>query len=120
MYLVVDDSRIARKMVIKNLTQLVGETVKIIEAANGQEAIALYKEHKPTVCFMDLTMPVMDGFEAIKEICEFQEDAQIIVISADIQELSLKKAQENGAIGFIKKPISIDNLKNMLIELGLL
>jgi len=53
----------------------------------------------------------MDGFEAIKEICTFDPNAKIIVISADIQELSMKKAKDNGAIGFIKKPISQDNLK---------
>lgn len=119
MYLVVDDSRMARKMAVKNLTLVVGETANIIEAQDGQEAVELYKTHKPTICFMDLTMPVMDGFEAIKEICKFDPDAKIIVISADIQELSMKKAKDNGAIGFIKKPISQDNLKSMLTTLGL-
>ena len=119
MYLVVDDSRMARKMAVKNLTLVVGEATEIIEAQNGLEAVELYKVNKPTICFMDLTMPVMDGFEAIKEICTFDPNAKIIVISADIQELSMKKAKDNGAIGFIKKPISQDNLKSMLTTLGL-
>ncbi|MGB5867263.1 MAG: response regulator [Arcobacteraceae bacterium] len=119
MYLVVDDSRMARKMAVKNLKLIVGEDEQIREAGNGQEAVDLYKQEKPAICFMDLTMPIMDGFEAIKEICEYDNTAKIIVISADIQELSMKKAKENGAIGFIKKPIGQENLKSMLTTLGL-
>lgn len=120
MYLVVDDSRMARKMAVKNLSMLVGEDKQIREATNGQEALDLYKQERPEICLMDLTMPVMDGFEAIKEICEYDKSAKIIVISADIQELSMKKAKENGAIGFIKKPIGQENLKSMLSTLGLI
>ncbi len=120
MYLVVDDSKMARKMAVKNLKLVVGENVEISEAQDGLEAVNLYKENKPTICFMDLTMPVMDGFEAIKEICSFDANAKIIVISADIQELSMQKAKDNGAIGFIKKPINQNNLKSMLSTLGLI
>jgi len=120
MYLVVDDSKMARKMAVKNLRLVVGESPTIVEAVNGQEAVDLYKEYKPKVCFMDLTMPVMDGFEAILHICKFDKDAKIIVISADIQELSMQKSKENGAIGFIKKPVNQENLTSMLTTLGLI
>ena len=120
MYMVVADSKMARKMAVKNLKLVVGEDIEIIEAQNGLEAVNIYKETRPTVCFMDLTMPVMDGFEAIKEICAFDSDAKIVVISADIQEFSIQKAKDNGAVGFIKKPINQDNLNNMLSTLGLL
>lgn len=120
MYLVVDDSKMARKMAVKNLSGIVGEDSQIIEAQNGLEAVELYKKYRPTICFMDLTMPVMDGFEAIQHICQFDKNAKIIVISADIQELSMQKAKENGAIGFIKKPINETSLKSMLTTLGLI
>jgi CheY-like chemotaxis protein len=120
MYLIVDDSKMARKMAVKNLRLVVGDDATIIEAVNGQEAVDLYKENKPKVCFMDLTMPVMDGFEAISHISKFDPDAKIIVISADIQELSMEKSKENGAIGFIKKPVNQENLTSMLTTLGLL
>jgi CheY-like chemotaxis protein len=119
-YLVVDDSKMARKMIMKNLSLVLHNESQIIEAQNGQEAVELYKQHKPTICFMDLTMPVMDGFAAILKICEYDNEAKIIVISADIQELSMQKAKENGAIGFIKKPVSGENLKSMLTTLGLI
>ena len=120
MYLVVDDSKMARKMAVKNLKTLLGEETPVIEAVNGQEAVLLYKEHQPKVCFMDLTMPIMDGFEAILEIKKIDQNAKVIVISADIQEISMKKSKENGAIGFIKKPINQKNLTAMLDALGLI
>jgi two-component system, chemotaxis family, chemotaxis protein CheY len=117
-YLIVDDSKMARKMIIKNLQSIIHETNEIIEASNGDEAVQLYKKYHPDICFMDLTMPVKDGFAAILEICSYDKDAKIIVISADIQELSMKKAKENGALGFIKKPVSEESLKSMLTTLG--
>jgi len=120
MYLIVDDSKIARKMTLKNLSLLTHEKVEIIEGQNGLEAIELYKTHHPIITFMDLTMPIMDGFEAIEEICKYDPKAKIIVISADIQELSMKKAKDAGAIGFIKKPVSQESLESMLTKLGLL
>lgn len=119
-YLVVDDSKMARKMLIKNLTDVVSSDVEIIQASNGQEAVELYEEHQPKICFMDLTMPVMDGFEAIKIICTDNNDAKIIVVSADIQEYAMQKAKESGALGFIKKPVDKTALESMLEKLQLI
>lgn len=117
-YLVTDDSKIARKMLIKSLEDLINPEDEIIEASNGEEAIEIYKNYLPTICFMDLTMPIIDGFIATKEIYDFDKKAKIIIVSADIQELSKQKAKENGAIGFINKPINKDNLRLMLTQLG--
>ena len=119
-YLVTDDSKMARKMMIKSLKSLIKDVDEVIEASNGQEAVEQYKAHSPKICFMDLTMPVMDGFEAVKQICEYDSNAKIIIVSADIQEASKARARENGAMGFIKKPISEDTLSTMLNKLGLI
>ena len=119
-YLITDDSKMARKMTIKSLEDLIKKEDEILEASNGLEAVELYKEHKPGICFMDLTMPVMDGFEAIKEIKNYDKDAKIIIVSADIQEFSKQKARENGAMGFINKPINKDTISMMLNKLGLI
>ena len=113
-YLITDDSKMARKMTIKSLEDLIKKEDEILEASNGLEAVELYKEHKPGICFMDLTMPIMDGFEAIKEIKSYDKDAKIIIVSADIQEFAKQKARENGAIGFINKPINKDTISMML------
>ena len=118
--LVTDDSKMARKMIVKSIIDTIGDNNEIIQATNGEEAVALYKKHSPDISFMDLTMPVLDGFEATHEIISFDKNAKIIIVSADIQEGSMKRAKEKGALGFIKKPINSDNLKKMLDTLGLI
>ena len=119
-YLVCDDSKMARKMLIKSLKSLLGEDIEVIEASNGLEAVQAYDEMSPEVTFMDLTMPEMNGFDAVKIICGKDKNAKIIVVSADIQEASMAKAKENGALGFIKKPISEESLKPILSKLKVL
>jgi two-component system, chemotaxis family, chemotaxis protein CheY len=119
-YLLVDDSKMARKMTYKALQNVITEPFEVVQASNGLEAIKLYQEEEPDICFMDLTMPELDGFEATKQICDLDEDANIVVVSADIQEKSIEKAREAGAIGFIKKPIDVNNLRSMLEGLELL
>lgn len=119
-FLVVDDSKMARRMTIKSLKKVIGEDIEIIEATNGQEAVEYYKKNKIYICFMDLTMPVMDGFEATSQICEYDPNANVIVVSADIQEHAITKAQESGALGFIKKPIDEKDIRPLLEASGLL
>ena len=113
--LVTDDSKMARKMVIKTLQEALDDkNYEILEAQNGQESVDLYKEHNPNIVFMDLTMPVMDGFEALKKIKELDENAKVVVISADIQKLSMDKALQLGAFNFIKKPIDLEKMQQIL------
>lgn len=116
-YLVCDDSKMARKMLIKIIKDFSGNNIEIIEASNGQEAIDMYNEFSPDLTFMDLTMPIMTGFDAVKVICDKNKDAKIIVVSADVQESSMSKAKENGALGFIRKPVNSENLKPILEKL---
>jgi two-component system, chemotaxis family, chemotaxis protein CheY len=116
--LVTDDSKMARKMVIKVLTDILKENVEIHEAQNGQEALDLYKQILPKIVFLDLTMPVMDGFQALEKIKEFDKDAKVIIISADIQKLSIDKASKLGAFNFIKKPIDLAKMEQILNKIN--
>lgn len=118
--LIIDDSKMARRMIIKALTALFGDDKEIIEACCGKEGIELYKEHKPDICFLDLTMPGLSGFVVTKSISEYDEDAKIVIISADIQETSIRRAREKGASGFVKKPINTSKLSDALNRLGML
>ena len=115
--LVVDDSRMARRMIIKTLNELVNDDDLIIEGVNGQEAVSLYKEHKPSLVFLDLTMPVMDGFEALDKIKEFDQNACVVVVSADIQKISMDKVRFAGAIDFVKKPIDSRKMEQIFQKL---
>lgn len=116
-FLVCDDSKMARKMLIKSLKNVAEDDLEIFEAVNGLDAIEKFNEISPDLIFMDLTMPEMNGFDAVKNICDINKDIKIIVVSADIQEASMKKAKENGAIGFIKKPVSEESLKQIFAKL---
>ena len=116
-YLIVDDSRMGRRSVEKVLKEHLTENDEILFAVNGVEAVEIYKEHNPDFCFMDLTMPIMDGFEATLEIKKFDENAKIVIVSAEVQAGAKAKAMENGALGFIKKPINSNKMELITIML---
>ena len=115
--LVTDDSKMARKMVIKTLTENIEGDLEIFEAQNGQEALDLYKELSPKIVFLDLTMPIMDGFTALEKIKEFDNNAKVVVISADIQKLSMDRVLQLGAFNFVKKPIDSSKMKQIFEKL---
>jgi CheY-like chemotaxis protein len=116
--LVTDDSKMARKMVIKTLTENIEGDLEIFEAQNGQEALDLYKEISPKIVFLDLTMPIMDGFTALEKIKEFDANAKVVVISADIQKLSMDRVLQLGAFNFVKKPIDSSKMKQIFEKLN--
>ncbi len=111
--LVVDDSSFSRKMIIRAIPQQIKENSEIIEAENGREAIEKYEKLQPDIVFLDLTMPIMDGFEALYHIRSKYPEANVIVVSADIQQQAIKEVMELGAKAFIKKPISQDKMKEI-------
>lgn len=102
--LICDDSILARKQ-IKDCITIAGSPT-IFEAADGERAIELYKEHKPDLVFLDIVMPKKDGNIVINEIMEFDKDAVIIIVSSVGTQSQLKCALESGAADFIQKPIN--------------
>ncbi|MGB9614668.1 MAG: chemotaxis protein CheY [Fervidobacterium sp.] len=100
--LVVDDAAFMRMMLKDILTKAGHEVVG--EAANGLEAVEKYKELKPDVVTMDITMPEMNGIDAIKEIKKFDPNATVIVCSAMGQQAMVIEAIQAGAKDFIVKP----------------
>lgn len=115
--LVTDDSLLARKSLIKVLRELEPEA-EMIEAQNGLEALERYKERKReiSIVFLDLTMPVMDGFEALEKIVAFDPQARVVIVSADIQPKSQERVMASGAKTVIPKPISIDKMRTLLLS----
>lgn len=87
----------------------------IVEAANGQDGVELFEDEKPSLTFLDLVMPVMDGISAIKEMKKINSKANIVVVSSIGTKSELKQAIEAGAMDFIQKPFSVDQIK-MLLE----
>lgn len=106
--LIVDDAAFMR-MKIKMALEKAGHEV-VGQAENGLEGVLLYKQHKPDLVTLDITMPVMDGLEALKEIKQFDRDAKVLMVSAMGQELVVKEAVVYGANTFIVKPFSEERL----------
>jgi len=112
-YLVTDDSKLARLSLIKSLKAHV-EDAEIFQATNGAEAVELVKSEKPDIAFLDLTMPVMDGYEALPLMLEAHQKLKVIVVSADIQERAKTMVIELGAQLHVQKPINADKMQEIL------
>lgn len=100
--LIVDDSKTSRK-ILKNILIENGHEV-IGEAINGEEAVLKYTELNPDITTMDITMPVMDGLEALKRIKDIDKDAKIIMVTAAGQKTKMLDALKYGANDFLTKP----------------
>ncbi|NTS75499.1 response regulator [Catenovulum sp. SM1970] len=116
--LICDDSNFARKQMARSLPD--GWDVDITFACNGEEALQAIKEGKGEVVFLDLTMPVMDGFETLANIKSQDLNAMVIVVSGDIQPEARQRVKSLGAIDFIKKPINKNKAELILKEFGIL
>lgn len=100
--LVCDDSAFMRmmlkKVLIENGHEIVGE------AGDGMEAVQMYRQHKPDLATMDITMPKMDGIQAVTHIHEENPLARIIMVTAIGQRAIITDALKAGAADFIIKP----------------
>lgn len=106
--MLVDDAAFMRMMIKDTLSK--NGYADIIEASNGQIAVENYKAEKPDLVIMDITMPVMDGLQALKEIKKIDANASIIMCSAMGQEAMVVDALKNGAKDFIVKPFKADRI----------
>ncbi|WP_039653414.1 response regulator [Clostridium tyrobutyricum] len=106
--LIVDDAAFMR-MMIKDILEKNGFEI-VGEANNGIKAVELFKKEKPDIVTMDITMPDMDGIEAVKAIKEFDSSAKIIMCSAMGQQSMVMDAIKAGAKDFIVKPFQPDRV----------
>ncbi len=113
--LIADDSPIMRKNLGFLLAKAHHEVVA--EAANGIEAFTSYGEYLPDVVLMDITMPVMDGITAVKDIMKAFPDAKIIMISAIDEKHKVFEAIKSGARNYIIKPIRTEKLLSAISEI---
>ena len=113
--LLVDDSRTSRK-ILRNILESAGHTI-VDEATDGEQAIEKYIASKPDVITLDITMPVMDGIEALKQIKLVDSDAKVIMVSASSQKDKLIEAVKYGAEDFIAKPFEPSQIISILNQL---
>lgn len=106
--LIVDDASFMRMMIKDILTKNGFEVVG--EAENGLDAVEKYKELDPNLVIMDITMPEMDGIQAVKEIKSINSEATIVMCSAMGQQGMVIEAIQAGAKDFIVKPFQHDRV----------
>lgn len=114
--LICDDSNMARKQVARSLPD--GWDVDVSFAINGIEAIEAIKAGKGDVLLLDLNMPEMDGYQVLEAIVKQDLPTMVIVISGDIQPEAHARVTSLGALAFIQKPVSKDNLTEILLDYG--
>lgn len=113
--LITDDTAFMRMFLKTTLVKLGHEVVG--EANNGAEALSLYQTLKPDLVTMDITMPVMDGITAIKELKKLDAEAKIIMCSAIGQQDMVMEAISLGALDFIVKPFTEDRVNEVISSL---
>ena len=90
------------------------EKYEIVEAVDGQDGINKFKEFSPDITFLDLTMPVLNGYDALKQIKRINDNAIVIILTADIQPKSLSIVMASGAYTVIRKPAKAQSIKEIL------
>lgn len=113
--LIVDDASFMRNS-LKLMLQRNGFNV-VGDAENGAIAVSKYSELQPEIVTMDITMPEMDGIQALKEIRQLDPNAKVVMISAMGQEIYVKEAVLAGAKGFLLKPFKEEQVISALSKL---
>ena len=90
---------------------------QLIHAWDGQEAVEMFKQYNPQIILMDINMPVMDGYEATKEIRKYSAKVPIIAITAFAYASDEQRVMESGFDGYMPKPINARLLKAQLTEI---
>ncbi|MGB0663727.1 MAG: response regulator transcription factor [Pontibacterium sp.] len=114
--MIVDDSTVIRRRISR--THGLEDYTVVGTAADGAEAIELAKQTSPDMITIDLTMPTMDGIDAIPVLASVCPHARILVVSALADKATAIRALSNGAHGFLCKPFSDEELKKSLLELA--
>ncbi|MBQ8846990.1 MAG: response regulator [Lachnospiraceae bacterium] len=114
--LVVDDSKTSRKMLTDVLTRMGLEVIG--EAVNGEEGFLKYKELRPDIVTMDITMPVMNGLESLLLIKHEDENAKVVMITAAGQKNNLMQSVKAGEEEFLTKPLEEEEIRRVIGEIS--
>ena len=113
--MIVDDSNIIRRRIERS--QQIDRLEVVGAAANGRDAVEMFRRTSPDVVTMDLTMPEMDGVECVQQLVAIKPNVLILVVSALADKATAVEAIEKGANGFLCKPFTDRQLNDALEEL---
>ena len=114
--IICDDSALARKQMARALP--VHWDIDLGFATNGQEAIEAIQQGRADLLFLDLNMPVMNGYEVLDLIRKYDLPTLVLVVSGDVQEEARQRVMSKGALDFIRKPVTSDEIMQILTRYG--
>ena len=114
--LIVEDSRTSRK-ILRSILENAGHDI-VGEAMDGQDGVNKYKELRPDIVTLDITMPVLDGLGALKLIKEIDTESKVIMGTAAGQQNKMIDAIKLGAAEFVTKPFEPDEITKMVSKLS--
>ena len=114
--LIVDDARTSRK-VLRGILEEGGHEI-VDEAANGQEGVQKFQACKPDIVTMDITMPVLDGMEALKMIKALKPDMKVVMVTAAGQKSKMIDCIKLGANEFLTKPFDKEEIVSVINKLS--
>jgi two-component system chemotaxis response regulator CheY len=107
--IVVDDSSFQRTIV----TNTIDTWFDVIgTAADGKEAIEVFREKRPEIVTMDIMMPEMNGIESLRRIKEISPETTVVMITSVSQDEKMREAARAGADGYVTKPVTTEELKD--------
>ena len=112
--LIVDDEPHIRKYIGLILRKL--GTPTILEAANGEEAVAAYRKHHPDLVLRDVNMPVMDGMQALERISLEHPDALVVMLTSLATRNIVERCLDLGAINFVRKDTPKETIAKVLSD----
>jgi two-component system chemotaxis response regulator CheY len=112
--LVIDDSAMMRKVVLRMLKMAELEFEIALEAGDGSQALGLLREHRVDLIMCDINMPVMSGLQLLEQIKneELAPGVPIVMVTTESSEPQVRQAILAGARGYIKKPFTVEHIKN--------
>ena len=114
--LIVDDSRTSRKM-LRNILESNGHEI-IDEAVNGQEGVQKFQALQPDVVTLDITMPVVDGVEALKMIKALDPESKVVMVTAAGQKNKMIECIKAGANEFLTKPFEQQEIVDVINKMS--
>jgi len=117
--LVVDDSSIIRRVLIRTLKMVLPGIDNILEAANGVEALEVLGENRVDLILTDINMDDMGGIELISRLKanETMKDIPVVVVSTEGNETRMSQLLEQGAVGYVKKPFTPEQIRDVLSKI---
>lgn len=116
--LVVDDSAVMRKMIIRTIDLCGLDVTSVSEAGDGKEGLEVLDEKKVDLLFVDVNMPVMDGMEMLAELRKnaSTKDLAVLIVSTESNEGRIQEIERQGA-GFVHKPFTPEVLRNKILDI---